>query len=126
MRSQMRVFVVTIAVLASLAAGCGRPHGGPADVAPHHGDATPPFMHDLNSFAMFGASNINIVAVPCAARAQLQQGSAVVKDKCFTGDTNVVLCTDVSAPNPVMCAPHAGELAIAGAANDTVSWARIR
>ena len=62
----------------------------------------------------------------CAGKAQLQQGSAVVSDNCFTGDTNIVVCTDTTAPNPVMCAPHKGELAIAGGANDVVSYARVQ
>ena len=125
-KRQVGTHAALIALLAIVvAAGCARPHGGMAD-ASHRGEAPSSMMHDVNAFAMFGASNVNVVAVPCAARVQLQQGSAIVKDGCFTGDTNVVLCTDVSAPNPVMCAPHKGELAVAGSSSDTVSYARIR
>ena len=62
----------------------------------------------------------------CAGRTTLEQGIATVKDECFTGDSNVVLCTDNSAPNPVKCSPGKGELRIGGTGSDAISYARLR
>jgi len=83
-------------------------------------------VRNLNAFSFFGSANIRTTVDSCAGKVRLQQGAAVVSDNCFTGDTNVVICTDTTAPNPVMCAPRRGELAVAGGGNDTISYARVQ
>ena len=81
---------------------------------------------DIISWAAFGSSNVTEMAVACAGRVELKQGAASVKDSCFSGETNVVVCTDATAPNPVMCAPGKDALSIVGSGTDTVSYARVR
>lgn len=75
---------------------------------------------------MFGSANLNELGIVCAGRVELKQGAATVTDSCFTGDTNVVLCADMTAANPVMCAPGKGLLALTGTGGDVVSYARVR
>lgn len=53
---------------------------------------------------------------PCAGRIALTQGSMTVRNLCFTGETNVVLCTDATAANPVKCSAELGAL------NDCRQW----
>jgi hypothetical protein len=65
-------------------------------------------------------------AAACAGHATLNGGLASVTDPCITGDTNIVLCTDTTAPNPVKCSPESGYLSISGAPGDTIAWARVR
>ena len=81
-------------------------------------------MVAANSF--FG--DVKVVATPdlCAGRVRLAQGAATVKDSCFTGDTNVVLCTDSTAANAVECAAANGKLALAGTGSDLINYARVR
>lgn len=62
----------------------------------------------------------------CAGHATLTGGHASISDPCFTGADNVVVCTDATAANGVQCSPGTGYLVIAGTANDTVSYARIK
>jgi hypothetical protein len=62
----------------------------------------------------------------CAGQATLSGGAATIRDACFSGADNVVLCTDTSAVSAVRCTPAAGELDIAGSAGDVVAYARIR
>jgi hypothetical protein len=62
----------------------------------------------------------------CAGRATLNGGSATVSDPCFTGTDNIVMCTDITAPNAIRCTPSSGSLSIAGAPDDTISYARVR
>jgi hypothetical protein len=57
---------------------------------------------------------------------KLEQGAATVNDNCFTGDTNVVLCTDASSANAVQCAATNGKLALAGNGSDLINYARVR
>jgi hypothetical protein len=108
------------------AASCGGP---PPDVAAGKeapGGASQNDNHQINSNSVFGASVVTVTPNLCAGRATLQQGSATVADSCFTGDTNVVLCSEVTGLNPVRCAPHPGSLSIFGTGNDTVSYARVK
>jgi hypothetical protein len=70
-----------------------------------------------------GVSNVSIGQ--CAGRIALENGSATVKDTCFTGDTNVVVCTDATAANPIRCTPGNGQLSISGSANDVISYVRV-
>lgn len=62
----------------------------------------------------------------CAGSAVLSMKEMSVSAACFTGDDNIVMCTDSTAPNPVMCRPHAGYLTISGTLGDTISYARVR
>jgi len=62
----------------------------------------------------------------CAGRVALSQGQATVRDDCFSGDTDVVICSDASTASPLRCSPGLGTLTIAGNGSDIVSYARIR
>jgi len=81
---------------------------------------------NLNAASFFGAANIRVDPAQCAGRIALAQGEATVHDDCFSGDTNVVICTDATSASPVKCAPAPGTLNIAGNANDMISYARLR
>ena len=81
---------------------------------------------DISATGIFGGAVVNVSPAACAGRATLSQGSAHVKDSCFTGDTNVVLCTDVSNASPVRCAPEAGSLMVDGTGSDVIAYARMR
>ena len=81
---------------------------------------------DISAVGIFGGAQVTVGPVQCAGRTTLTQGSAQVKDGCFTGDTNVVLCTDVTNVNPVRCAPEAGSLLVAGSGSDVIAYARMR
>jgi hypothetical protein len=78
------------------------------------------------STSVFGPANTNVNFGLCAGRIALTQGEATVHDLCFTGDTNVVLCTDATGANPIRCAPGVGVLIIAGTGNDVINYARVR
>ncbi len=81
----------------------------------------------VNAFGIFGGANVSFHSmIVCAGRVPLSQGSATVKDACFTGDTNVVVCTDTSNASAVKCAPGAGELLVGGSGNDVIAFARLR
>ena len=69
---------------------------------------------------------MNVAPVACSGRIGLNGGAAEVKDSCFTGETNDVLCTDVTSVSPVRCAPGSGALAIGGSGNDVIAYARLR
>ena len=83
-------------------------------------------LSQINANSVFG--DVKVAAVPdlCAGRVQLAQGAATVNDSCFTGDTNVVLCTDSTAANAVECAAANGKLALAGTGSDLINYARVR
>jgi hypothetical protein len=81
---------------------------------------------NLNAASFFGAANIRVDPAQCAGRIALTQGEATVHDECFSGDTNVVICTDATSASAVKCTPGAGALNIAGNANDMISYARLR
>jgi hypothetical protein len=76
--------------------------------------------------SVFGSANVHISETICAGKIALSQGSASVTDKCFSGDTNIVLCTNESHPNPVRCKAAAGVLTIEGTSGDMIDYARIR
>jgi hypothetical protein len=119
----MRTIVLALALAAIGGAGC-RSGGPPPPPPPHPGAGGDHQV--INANAVFGNASVTALMLGCAGRTTLAQGVAVVNDGCFSGDTNVVLCTDASAPNPVMCAPHKGSLAVAGTGADTINYARIR
>lgn len=62
----------------------------------------------------------------CAGHQLLSGQSATITDACFTGNADVVLCTDTTAANAVMCSPGAGYLTMAGTPGDTIAYGRIR
>ena len=57
---------------------------------------------------------------------RLEQGAATVNDGCFTGDTNVVLCTDATSASPIQCTASSGKLTLAGTGADLINYARVR
>jgi hypothetical protein len=117
----MRHIATALALLAMLAAGCGRPTvPGGREAAGHHGNS----VAWANS--VFGPASTNVVSNVCAGQKQLEQGGATVSDACFTGATNVVLCTDMTSASPVRCTPGPNSLTIAGTGNDLISFARIK
>ncbi len=108
--------------------GCG----GPKPPPPEHGASDKAAergtwsSRDIVANSVFGDVSVRATPDLCAGRAKLERGVAMVNDACFSGDTNVVVCTDTTAPNAVMCAPRKGALAVAGTGNDEVSYARVR
>jgi hypothetical protein len=74
----------------------------------------------------FGAANVRVQEATCAGKIALSQGGASVHDSCFSGDTNVVLCTNETHPNPVRCKASAGILTVEGSGEDVIDYARIR
>ena len=74
----------------------------------------------------FGGGNLQVLANVCAGKVRLSQGSAIVNDRCFTGDTNIVICSDIASVNPVRCQPGKGALIIEGHANDDIAFARVK
>src|SRR5690242_5571087 len=102
--------VAALSLFALIGSGCGR--GPRPEAPPTHGE--PGTMHgesgtkynqsrDIVANSFFGGVNVTAMDLVCAGRVQLAQGAATVKDTCFTGDTNVVLCTDTSSANAVQC-----------------------
>jgi hypothetical protein len=118
----MRTTVIALAIVALGGASCRL--GAPPPPPPHPGAGGN--VQAINANTVFGNARVTAMMLACAGRTTLANGVAVVKDGCFSGDTNVVLCTDSTAPNPVMCEPHKGSLAVAGTGTDTINYARIR
>jgi hypothetical protein len=121
----MRTAIVPLAVAGLTLAACqSRP--------PHAGKMNPPgdvkVSNDVvNAFGIFGGARVSMTAVIlCAGRVPLSNGNATVKDACFTGDTNIVVCTDTSNASAVKCAPGAGELLVGGSGNDVIAYVRMR
>lgn len=115
----MKQVMVPIALLALFLLGCEHPRERPGVGSSQNTNT------NVGAWSFFGKAKITYAAIQCAGRATLVQGEATVKDSCFTGDTNVVLCTDVSAANPVRCTPSRGALSIGGSGADTVVYARV-
>ncbi len=116
------ILVFALMLAASGCGGCGRsyPPGITAKDAAKGGNGS----YGIFSNSVFGASTIHIEPTVCAGRATLQQGEATVTDSCFSGDTNIVLCTNVTGLNPVRCTPRPGSLSIIGIGGDQISYAR--
>ncbi len=116
--------VAALSVIALIGSGCGRaPHPEPSS---RHAEPVLGSSQTIGATSVFG--DVRVVATPdlCAGRVQLAQGIATVNDSCFTGDTNVVLCTDATAANAVECAAANGKLALAGTGSDLINYARVR
>ncbi len=122
----MRAEVVIAATIALLtAAGC---HHGPVP-PPMHGPGEHPGVFasgNVSANSFFGDVKVTALNAACAGRVQLAQGVATLKDRCFSGDTNVVLCTDSTAANPVRCAAGDGQLELTGTGTDVINYARVR
>jgi hypothetical protein len=81
----------------------------------------------VNAFGIFGGASVTkLTVIACAGRITLNNGSATVKDACFSGDTNVVVCTDTTSISAVRCSPGAGALQIGGSGSDVIAYARMR
>ncbi len=117
--------VAAFSVIALIGSGCGHPPPHPEAMGKHaRSGEGPSQIIAANSF--FGGVNVTAMVDQCAGRVQLAQGAATVSDSCFTGDTNVVLCTDATAANAVECAAGKGKLALAGTGSDLINYARVR
>ncbi len=119
----MRPTIIAFALSAVIfGSGCGRgPHPGPPPGGPRTGGS-----HDIVANSFFGSVRVTAMDNACAGRVQLAQGAATVNDACFTGDTNVVLCTDASSASAVQCTASNGRLTLAGTAGDFINYARVR
>ncbi len=125
MPNPMRTAIIPLALAGLTFAAC---QSGP----PHAARTNPPgdvkVSNDVvNAFGIFGGAKVNMTAVIlCAGRVPLSNGNATVKDACFTGDTNIVMCTDTTGVNAVRCTPSAGSLLIGGSGADVIAYARMR
>ena len=112
------LYLAAIVVLAPLIFVIATQHQ-PAPI----GTVTGPSVYWSNSF---GGGNLQVFANLCAGKVRLTQGSATLSDSCFTGDTNIVICSDITSPNPARCAPGKGTLIVEGHANDEIAFARMK
>jgi hypothetical protein len=125
MQNLMRMAIVPLALAGLTFAAC-------QSSPPHAAKMNPPgdvkVSNDIvNAFGIFGGANVTQVSViACAGRITLNNGNATVKDSCFTGDTNIVVCTDATSVSAVRCLPTAGSLLIGGSGNDVIAYARMR
>jgi hypothetical protein len=103
-----------LAVIALTFAGCLEVQPQPA-VPP----TTMSSWGPMGGFTMTSGSS-------CAGSATLAMREMSVSASCITGDDNIVMCTDTTAPNPVMCRPASGYLTVSGTLGDTVAYARVR
>jgi hypothetical protein len=118
--------LAALSLFALLGSGCGRgPHPESSQHPGEPGAASNDF-HGVSANSVFGSVDIKETANLCAGRVQLSQGNATVNDTCFTGDTNVVLCSDATSANAVQCAAANGKLALAGTGSDLINYARVR
>src|ERR1700730_7220877 len=113
----MRKMPATIGLLAALALTLG----GCLEVQPQ--PAAPPTTvsswSPMGGFTMTSGSS-------CAGSAALSMREMSVSASCLTGDDNIVMCTDTTAPNPVMCRPANGYLIMSGTMGDTIAYVRVR
>jgi hypothetical protein len=110
----MRGIIRLLAAIALTLGGCLQVQPQPA-VPP----TTMSSWGPMGGFTMTSGSS-------CAGSVALSMQEMSVSASCFTGDDNIVMCTDTTAPNPVMCRPANGYLTIAGTIGDTVSYVRLR
>jgi hypothetical protein len=123
------ILIGALSVIALVGSGCGHPPPRPAPPPMHSGpdsESSSGSSQVVAANSFFG--DVKVIATPdlCAGRVRLAQGAATVNDSCFTGDTNVVLCTDSTAANAVECAASNGKLALAGTGSDLINYARVR
>ncbi len=109
----MRNYLSVLVISSLLAGGCYMAVPAPP----------PPTPTTVTTWGPFGGMSINTGM--CAGQVTLNGGLASVSDPCFTGSTNVVLCTDTTAPNPVRCAAAPGALSVSGTGADVIAYARV-
>jgi hypothetical protein len=84
----MRVIVAALIVGASLAQACQHPTSPPGKEPIKPGEKTAwNASNNISANSLFGRVQITAMQNMCAGRIQLEQGSATVRDACFTGDT---------------------------------------
>lgn len=110
----MRQVALIAAIAAILASGCLQVQPQPS--------VPPTTMSSWGPLGGFAVSS----GTTCAGHALLSAPTATVSDACFSGAADIVMCTDTTAPNPVMCSPADGYLSVAGTPGDTISYARLR
>ena len=111
--------VVIVPMIFALGVHLSTPRFKPAPIGTVNG----PSVNVSNSF---GGGNVQVFASVCAGKVSLTQGSATVNDACFTGDTNIVICSDITSVNAARCEPGKGSLTVEGHANDTIAFARMK
>jgi hypothetical protein len=111
----MRLIVAIFALVGTMTAGCLQVQPQPP---------LPPTT--MSSWGPNGGFTLSSGPSTCAGHATLIAGHTTVTDPCFTGVDNIVTCTDTSTASAIQCSPGSGYLAISGAANDTISYARLR
>jgi hypothetical protein len=113
MRLSILLSMLTLS-LALLACGCLQVQPQPS--------VPPASMTSWGPLGGFAVSS----GTTCSGHLLLNGRTATAADQCFTGTADIVLCTDTTAPNPVMCSPASGYLAVEGTPGDTIAYARIR
>ena len=117
----MQRLVIALAFAGLLVAGCDRHH-----TTLNESSGQPRSSQEITALGMFGGANVFVNQFLCAGRVTLNNGAAALKDSCFSGDSNVVVCTDVTNANAVRCTPSPGALSVGGSGNDVVSYARLK
>jgi hypothetical protein len=73
----------------------------------------------LGGFTVTSGSN-------CGGHVTLTTTTATINDACFTGASDVVLCTDSTSVAAVKCTPGYGIMTVTGTAGDVISYARVK
>jgi hypothetical protein len=83
-----------------------------------------PVPSNISTWSPLGGVSVNYAL--CSGQLTLTNGTGSVTDACFTDTSNVVICTDNTAPNAVRCTGESGSLFVQGAGNDVISYARLK
>ena len=105
--------IISLVVIVAIVSGC-------LQVAPQ--PAVPPTT--MSSWSPMGGFTMTSGS-SCAGTATLSMREMSISASCITGSDNIVMCTDTTAPNPVMCRPADGYLSISGTIGDTIAYARV-
>jgi hypothetical protein len=81
--------------------------------------------HSVSANGIFGGADVRIEAARCKGLVPLKDGAATVMDNCFSGESNVVLCSNISSTSGVRCTPRGGVLEVEGSGNDVIAYARL-
>lgn len=84
---------------------------------------TPPAT--ISSWSPLGGFTVSSGA-NCGGHVTLTTTTATVNDVCFTGASDVVLCTDTTSVAPVKCTSGYGILTVTGTSGDVISYARVK
>ena len=125
----MRRMIVALALAGLMVAGCRVNHTPLRASGERSGNGQPNAVNGaITAVGLFGGAQVEVKNYPnlCAGRATLNGGSAEIKDSCFSGDTNVVICTDVTNVSAVRCTPANGALSIGGSGSDVIAYARVK